>query len=134
MAYTSKVIQIISQYKLIIKGGWNHGINLGDEFNVVIKGTDVKDPETGKFLGTYDLIKSKLEVTEVFEQYSVLSKLTRKVVPSAFSTMMNMGLEKERTVTNKEKLPVSENEISPIELPAGDENIHVGDLVEKINS
>ncbi|WP_308888806.1 FlgT C-terminal domain-containing protein [Weissella confusa] len=134
MAYETKVIKILDELRVIIRGGWNDGINKGDQFNIVERGEVIIDPETNENLGTLDFVKIRLEVVRVYEEFSVLSNMVTKRIPSAtqnamLSIMATVGQEKK--VTSAEKIPVDESEITPPLVSESDKNVHVGDIAVK---
>lgn len=120
------VSKILSSTSLVISSGTNDGVDLGDEFNIIQSGIEIIDDFTQKKLGTYDRIKAKVEVTEVFKDFSIAKKLSRK---SAMAPILGSSLL--GTTTTVEKLPVLETEISNLEIEKFDEIIHPGDKVIK---
>lgn len=120
------VSKILSPTSLVISSGTNDGVDLGDEFNIIQSGIEIIDDFTQKKLGTYDRIKAKVEVTEVFKDFSIAKKLSRK---SAMAPILGSSLL--GTTTTVEKLPVLETEISNLEIEKFDEIIHPGDKVIK---
>lgn len=127
MAYQTHVAKILSEHALVLAAGWRDGVDKGDEFNIVTLGKEIKDDHTGKSLGTYDRIKEKVEITQVYENFSVAKKLRRV---SMITPLISSGAFGTSTVTDK--LPITKAEISPITLDEFDPNIHIGDVAVKI--
>lgn len=135
MAYETRIVKILDEYKVLILGGWNDGINKGDRFNIIERGENIIDPETSKSLGTLDFVKIRLEVVNVYEKFSVLSNMVTETIPSAtqnamFSIMNSVGQEKK--ITSAQQLPVNESEITPVSPFEPDKHIHVGDVAIKV--
>lgn len=129
MAYQTHVAKILSERALVLAAGWSNGVDKGDEFNIVTLGKEIKDDHTGKSLGTYDRIKEKVEITEVYENFSVAKKLRRM---SMLSPLISSGAFGASTVADE--LPIKKTEISPLTLDEFDHNIHIGDVAVKIGS
>lgn len=66
-----KIVKIIDEYKIVINGGVNDNIHIGDEFEVYQIGIPVIDPETAEELGTLDPIKAYIEVAHVYPKMCV---------------------------------------------------------------
>lgn len=67
-----KVAAIINHYSLIINAGINDNLNVGDRINVIDTiGSVIKDPDTGKKIGTYPLTKARLVVTKTYPEFSI---------------------------------------------------------------
>nr|WP_321314968.1 FlgT C-terminal domain-containing protein [uncultured Ligilactobacillus sp.] len=69
-----KIAKIISTTELVINAGSKQNINVGDKFQIIDKvGSEpVMDPDTGKSLGTLDIIKGMVEVTAVYPNMSIV--------------------------------------------------------------
>ncbi|WP_306010426.1 hypothetical protein [Bacillus sp. MMSF_3328] len=129
---TFRVIKIIDEYSLVINGGIDDDISLGEEIEIFLEGDEITDPFKGdKVLGTLDYIKDKLEVTEVYPDFSVCKKIERKEVyhPSAlqraFAASTELGGTKE-TITTIEKINVEGTQITGRK--TGDKIIRIGDV------
>lgn len=129
MAYKTHVAKILNEKSIVLAGGWTDGIDTGDEFNIVKIGKQVKDDYTGELLGTYDRIKVKVEVTEVYENFSIAKKLQRI---SVLSPLITTGALGSRTVS--EELPIRHEDIDPVILNEFEKNVLLGDVAIKINS
>ncbi|QEA54585.1 hypothetical protein [Leuconostoc citreum] len=129
MAYKTHVAKILNEKSIILAAGWHDGIDKGDEFNIVEIGKEVKDDSTGEILGTYDRIKVKVEITEIYESFSIAQKLQRV---SVLSPLVTTGAFGNRTIA--QELPVSNEDIDPVILNDFDKNVRLGDVAVKINS
>lgn len=128
-----KVAAIPNKYTIII----NYGLKddflsdekhayVSQELEVYVKGKDVYDPDTGDFLGRFDPIIEKLEITEVYDNFSVARKIKkqRKKIAEQFASPMLM--EKEEKIV--QKLHVNEDDLmEPLEYKS---KISIGDLVK----
>ena len=71
-----KVIKIIDEYSIVINGGLNHSVSVGDKIEIFVIGDDITDPfHDNKSLGTLDFIKETLTVTEIYREFSVCKKI-----------------------------------------------------------
>ncbi|WP_439424811.1 hypothetical protein ACKP2L_05210 [Oenococcus alcoholitolerans] len=121
----------MNNQQVMINLGSEDLVKEGDNFIVVNKGEEIIDPQTKKDLGRYDFVKDRLEVIEVFPNFSILSKITRKVVPM-FAALPALG-NQTRTEEIPENLNVDKDEISAIKFSSTDRIIHLNDLVRKTN-
>ncbi len=80
-------------------------------------------PETNEKLGTLDLIKAYIEVTNVFEKMSIC-KNTNTIQKNFFDTIGNL------TKTERLRLNVDSSQISN-DFSDFDSQIRIGDLVRK---
>ena len=65
------VIKVSPDNKVTINGGENAGIVLGDVFQIVRKGEEMKDPETGETLGTEETVLGEIKITDIKPKYSI---------------------------------------------------------------
>lgn len=71
-----KIARIISDTSVVITGGTTHGVKEFDEFTIYGKsGEKVTDPDTGKVLGTLDVIKGKVKAIVVYENMSICENI-----------------------------------------------------------
>ncbi|MBU8572713.1 hypothetical protein KM900_19710 [Bacillus subtilis] len=133
-----RVIKIIDEYSLVINGGLNKDVSLGDKIEIYLQGEEIIDPFDGdKKLGTLDFIKDKLEVVELYSNFSVCKKLVKTKVyqPSALqkafassniaSTLQTALGGYARTEIKSEKINVGEEDISG--RVTGEKTIKIGD-------
>lgn len=127
MVFETKIISIPDKKTILIKGGADQGINIGDEFRIISVGREIIDPESGKSLGTYDQVKAKLEVTQVYEKFSELKKIERKSAPlfDATSSMLQSKI-------SIKDLPVSESHIDSEHDSISHSIIEIGDIAQKL--
>lgn len=116
------VVKIIDEYSVVINGGSNYDIAPGDVFEIYSRGQDIYDPITKEFLGTLDFVKAKIIARDVFPRMSVCC--SQNINP-ALTAISFSFMEK------PEELNVAANDISG-GYEDVDREIHVGDLVRKI--
>ena len=69
-----KVARILNSREVAINRGANHGVEVDMVFNILsTSGSDIKDPDTGEVLGSYERTKVKVKVREVQERISIAS-------------------------------------------------------------
>lgn len=137
MAIEAKVIRIISETAILINVGWLSGVNRGDEFRIVQRGDEIFDTETEESLGYFDYIKTKLEVTEVFENFSQLQSVTTSTAISrSLSSMIGQlsHLSTQQSVTTYNELDVNAEDITPLTKNTNfDKTILLNDIATKID-
>jgi hypothetical protein len=123
-----KVVKIISEYSVVINAGSEQGLKLNDELEIFIPGNPVIDPDTGEELGTLDLIKAYIEVTDVFEKMSICKNIN--TVQKGFLESINTLNALTFTRTERVRLNVDSSQISN-DFSDLDSQIRIGDLVRK---
>ena len=118
-----KVIQIISDKRIVINAGKNE-VQTGDILRVIEKNSEeIVDPDTNEVLGTLDYIKATITVEYVYEHMSICKNYETKTVNALdpFETL------RQREVTS----PLNVN-LSQITGGYNIDNklIEIGDLVE----
>ena len=96
---------------------------LGAEVLIVEKGIELVDPETGDFIGSYDPIKCKLEITEIFEKYSI----ARKVVRTSATQLITSPMFKNITKIEYKTLNIKPDQIQNINVE--NTELQIGNLV-----
>lgn len=129
------VVQIPDQYTIIINYGKDDNepllfveedpVRVGDTIKIIQPGKEIIDTKTEKLLGYYDLIKAKLEIVEMYENFSVCKIVKRENVSTMSRVLSPMFVEK--TEISYEKLQVSESEIVGTDKLV--KEIHIGDPV-----
>lgn len=79
------VAQIIDSSTLILNKGSREGIKTGQEYIVYRLGDKIVDPETGEYLGRWEIVRGHGEVINVDEKFSVLKSVNRGTGLIAFS-------------------------------------------------
>lgn len=69
-----KVINIINKFNIIINYGSNDGAYEGQEVRISTTGDEILDLD-GKFLGNIEIIKEELEITRVYDNFSICKKI-----------------------------------------------------------
>lgn len=123
MGETFKVIKIINAYSIVINGGSNNELHLGDEMEVFVKGEEILDPDTNESLGTLDYIKSRIEIATLLPKMSICKNY--KV--SAFIITLADSLSKK----TEQALNIDSTEISG-EYFTDSTKIKIGDTVRKL--
>lgn len=118
---TYKIINIINNYSVLINYGISDGAKVGKQVRVFMEGTPIYDGD--ECLGNLDIIKEDLEITVVYENFSIC-KHVEKVTKNPF-----MAFSLERTYHEVKKLNVSENDFSNIQYKSN-EPLKIGDTVK----
>jgi len=72
----ARIAQILSDNLLIITAGAETGVKIGMPFVVLAQGEEVKDPETGKPLGRWELPKGYVRATHVQDRLATCQGFT----------------------------------------------------------
>jgi hypothetical protein len=70
-SWKGTVIKVSPENKVTVNGGENAGIVLGDVFQIVRKGEEMKDPETGEVLGAEETVVGEIKISDIKPKYSV---------------------------------------------------------------
>lgn len=133
-----KIVKILDEYDLIINGGKEHGIKLGDEFQILDKeGSKVIDPETQEVIGQLDLIKATVKVTELQERMCICSSRHTVKLNSPFSNLaITAGISSiadSLAISEREKLNVDLTQVTGGKRKSN-EKIRLGDTARLIKS
>lgn len=126
-----KIAKIVNDFTFFINAGEKDGIEPGDEFEILqSRKTEIKDPDTGEVLGSYNAEKGHIFAKQVFDKYSVCKTKTytddsRKPIMPAFEFLA----ERSKPVVRYEKLEVDMDEITG---GTEAEPVKVGDVIKKI--
>ena len=118
-----KVARIIDEYSVVINAGQNDGVSDNDLFEILGKGTEINDPDTGESLGMLDFVKARVVANSVLPKMSICQSQDyfSAIVAGISATMIGKPAE----------LNVDEEDISGGYGDA-DKTIRVGDLVRKV--
>lgn len=117
------VVKILSEYSVVINAGINDFVKLGDYFHILdSEGDEVIDPITKEIIGTLDISKATVEVTELYESMCVCSSLVKKVRPNL---SFNFDFEE------RERLNVDYSQITRGN-KVSNKNIEIGDTAKLI--
>ncbi|MBD5090231.1 MAG: hypothetical protein HDT49_00375 [Lactobacillus sp.] len=136
-----KVAKIISTKQIVVNAGKKDKLAVGDELEIVGQiGDPVKDPDTGKVLGTLDNLKGRVTVSTVYENMAIADAPTKEILDDPYTQSRRMSEKIARMgdpmqifrKNIQEDLNVDPDEITG-GLPAAtndyDNQIHVGDTV-----
>lgn len=70
-----KVVQVVSEHRVVINRGIEHGIENGDTFLVFSLGEEIIDPDSGKSLGLLENVRGKARVIHAQEFLSTLESI-----------------------------------------------------------
>ena len=87
-----KIARILDEYTVVITIGYEHGVEEGMRFIIYEPGDEVKDPDTGDSLGTFEYVKAKVEATNVNEKFSTAKTYGADTRP-AITAIMGMYAE-----------------------------------------
>lgn len=125
-----KVAMIPDNTRIIINAGYDDSneISEGREIEVYIPSIDIIDPDTNKKIGQYGLIKERLELTNVYETYSIARKIKEENKKTGFAYALSSPLLQEKTVYTIQELNVSKKD--NLDLKNENREITVGDFVK----
>lgn len=134
-----KVARVLNNRNVALNKGWKDGVEAGMVFNILSpSGADIADPDTGERLGSVELTKAAVKVTDVQERLSVAStfRFSRvNVGGAAHSLSLTSGalakmFQPPKWETRYETLEVDEN--AENELSERDSRVKTGDPVIQI--
>lgn len=131
-----KVAKILDEYNLVINGGTEHNVSVGDKFQILDKtGSAVEDPDTNEIIGYLDLIKATVEVIEVQEKMSICTSGEHvTIIKSIADDIEKLNFSSNPyTKTEKIKLNVDNTQITG-GLSKSNKPIRVGDSANLIKT
>jgi len=131
MAIEGQVARIIDESALIVNRGAKDGVSQGMRFAVLVQVEDVVDPETGKSLGKWELVKGEVLASHVQDNMAICSPVPRPASPMADPTytLSASMIEASLAAGSGGKLNVDRSQLSG--RPAAGP-IRVGDLVRSV--
>lgn len=84
-----RIIRIIDDTSLVVNAGTENGVEKGDTMQICGVGATIVDPETKEELGRLDVVKAKLNVSEVYDKMCVCET---PYVSTYFSTLLSSRL------------------------------------------
>lgn len=128
-----KIARVLSAREVVINKGADSGVEIGMVFKILsTKGSEIKDPDTGEALGSVDLVKTSVKITEVQERIAVASTYRSRRV-NVGGSGLGSGLfparlfEPPKWETRLETLKIDDDAIE--ELDEEDSFVKTGDLV-----
>lgn len=118
-----RIIEIMDRYHLIINYGFADGAEKGDKVRIFERGEEVIDPLDNSVLGTLDIIKAELQITQVYEKLSICENILSKTI-NILDPLANLM---KSSSTNVE-LNVEMSQITGRKIP-NNVPIKVGDIV-----
>jgi len=127
---TGQVARILSERELVVNRGTNDGVTLGMKLAVLNpNGADITDPVSGESLGSIDLAKVVVKVTQVHERVCVAATF-RKWTTSG-DPLGLMSILARPPSTRHETLRLDDDEAA-VELDEEDSYVRVGDKVIEV--
>lgn len=113
----TKVVSILSPYKVVINIGAENGVSLGQKVLIFGLSTDtIKDPDTGEDLGKIEIVRGKGKVTHIQAKISTIESIEKetngkRIVKSykGFQALLNQAAEE--TVFDNDLKPFDEVQI-----------------------
>lgn len=122
-----KVVKILDSENIIINAGEDDGIKIGDDFEIVGKGIEIKIPGTDTSLGNIDNVKDSVTVVKLYPKMCMCSHISEHNSISTLAAKLN-GMYK--TEKFKRTLNVNKDQITREE---GQESIiSENDIAKKV--
>lgn len=125
-----KVAKFLSPSKIAINIGREDGVKNDMKFIIYEEGDLIIDPETGMPLENLELVKGRIEITNVQEKISIGESFGYVAGPSVLDDFYTLGRVFNRT-TRRIEINLTEEDIGKIRQPGP---IVVGDLVRQVIS
>lgn len=123
-----KVIKIPDETTIIISHK-EQNLIVGNKIAVYDPMSKIIDPDTKEVLGTYDFIKERLEIIEIYPKYAICRKYTKPVTTMRALAPILEGL----MVKNHEDMILNVNPKDNESLLPRNTIINIGDPIKKIN-
>jgi len=128
-----KVSGVLNERELTINIGSKNGVHEGMKFRILAdKPLEIYDPDSNELLGTVDREKVQVEVSEVYEKFSICKTFRKTVVGgSTFSTILEFSKMFSQRLEISETLK-AENSALPTPLSEEESYVKKGDRVIQI--
>lgn len=128
------VVAIPDETRIIVNIGKDNNPDpennlLEREIEISEQGIELIDPKTNHSIGSYDPVKDRLTITNVYENYSIARKAVTRH-ESTFQSILSSPMLKTTKRTEYKELCVDTSEVSNTVLKS--KIIHIGDLVKLI--
>jgi len=124
---SGKVAAILSKRELILNVGADDGVSVGMRFVILnSNGIDVKDPDTGKVLGTAEVPKTVVKVVRIESGHMSVARTFRTIggTPGILGAMSSISGSPSRIET----LDIESGSSLRAELSIEDSYIKIGDV------
>ena len=132
----ARVAQILTERELVLNKGADAGVEIGMRFKILRpKGEDIRDPDTGKILGSVELVKTIVKVTEV-QASLALAQTFRTVETQSYglgSVLGSVTIWGQAAGSRVETLRTSERRIQQ-DLDEADSFVKIGDPATQVVS
>jgi hypothetical protein len=129
-----RVIKIINDTTLVINAGsTDYNIKIGDKFQILdANGEDLIDPMSGDKIGKLPIYKSKVFVTDIYDNFSIVRS---KYIEAKKTNGSILNSITGTTVIPAHRIPmnVNEDEITGGLFDSEDHPIKIGDIAKHIN-
>lgn len=133
MGKIAKVIMIPDETRVIINYGRkdNEGLSIRQKLQISSPGEDLIDPDTNELLGNYGIVKTILEITEIFDSYSIARDVTVKN-----DSMFNLNIISPLIsgTTTRTYNPINVNPQDIVTIKSQTDFVSIGDYVQLIYS
>lgn len=131
-----RIIKIVDEYLVVVNYGKKHSARKGDKLEIFQIGEEVIDPVSNKSLGTLDIIKAKIQVLNVYDNFSLCeSDEYTTVNATAFSNAafaLSSGISKFINRTETKALNVNTKQITGGYSKNKELVINIGDTVRPL--
>jgi hypothetical protein len=119
-----KVAAILSKRELVLNVGADDGVRVGTRFVILnSKGIDVRDPDSGKVLGTVEVPKTLVKVVRVDGPHICVGRTFRTVAATGFAALSSFSGSAQKVET----LDIESGSSLKAELSDEDSYVKVGD-------
>lgn len=130
-----KVASLLNSREIAINKGYADRVTEGMYFDVIaLESGEIRDPDTGKVLGSIKRTKVRVKITEVHEKLAVASTYRRAIFdspasfgPYARSLMPASWINKYEIETLRKS-----DKFSPVDIDGDDSDVKIGDPVVQV--
>lgn len=95
--------------QIVITGGSNDGLEIGDILEIRGESTPIKDPHTGEVLGNLPINKGTVRITEIHDKLSVCTNAAPAISPllaslsGMFANIPDLNIEESQLMNHSSK-------------------------------
>ena len=131
-----KIARIINAREVILNIGQDQGVRVGMTFDILTpRGFNIRDPDTGENLGSFQRAKSRIRVIQTQDKLSLASTYRSRSVADALAEAFFGNRASQTTTNRKNQFETLRTSIETWEdLPDDDSYVSEGDPVVQVFS
>jgi hypothetical protein len=127
-----KILKIYDDHTVLVDLGEDDGVRKGQQLVVVAEGEEIRDPDNGASLGSFEWEKARLRITRVQKSFAVAEShdfVEAKISPvAAYQQWLGLQVQTKKIQV---PFPIDDEQVSPPEEPI-DMKVRPGDIVRVV--